>query len=298
MWKDIPGQDRVKELLRSYCESGNIPHAFLFTGNAGAGKTRMAREFFKAVNCLERPSDACGRCASCVKVMANAHPDLVEMNPLTRWIRVDEVRDILADVGLRPFEARTKFVIVEPAESLNTEGANALLKTLEEPPGQTVIVLVSHRPRLLLPTIVSRCQLIRFSAPDEDTERETEGADQPDSRGMGEADGVRKEILSLLRGSDPAVLAKKLFDQEGWDQLPGVLLCSESVLRDLMVIRHGSDRLVNDELREVALRHVGMDEIEEIASLISSMRRGVNENINLRIAATELFIRISQLSGK
>jgi len=302
MWEDIPGHSRIKDLLRGYCLSGKIPHALLFAGVAGLGKTAMAREFFKALNCLERSGDACGRCTSCIKADSDSHPDLVSVIPEARWIKVDDIRDILADIGLRPYEARRKCVLIEPAESLNMESANALLKTLEEPPDHTVIMLISHRPKLLLPTVVSRCQLMRFS--DEEAQRDLSsyGDGGPCARERVcdalESDGVSSELVGLLTGGDPALLARKYFDQEGWDLLPEVLSKAESVIRDIMVLRQGSDRVLNEELRLMHSRLAGLAEIEEVLDLIRSMRRGVHENINLRVAATELFIRLGQLAIK
>jgi DNA polymerase III delta' subunit len=291
MWKDIKGHTHQVELLKAYSESEKIPHAFLFSGNMGLGKTRIAREFFKAINCLEHKGDACNRCKNCLRATTNTHPDLVEMNPGARWIKVDEIRGVLAEVGFKPFESRMKFVIIEPAENLNRESANALLKTLEEPPSNTVIVLVSHRPKLLLPTIISRCQAIRFSALQEGAE--TGQSDQADE----EKSAMRQDILGLLSGDDPSNLAKKFFDKgEGWDTVADMLAIVESVMRDVMVLQHGSDKLVNAEIKEIPLRHARPKEIEQIADLVSAVRRGVNENINMKIAATELFFLISQLA--
>ncbi|MGO9146312.1 MAG: ATP-binding protein [Desulfomonilia bacterium] len=300
MWKDITGHGIIVELLKSYCLSGKVPHAFLFAGALGLGKTRMAKEFFKALNCLEDNGDACDKCRSCLKVMAGYHPDLTELNPLTRWIKVDDVREVLTDVGLKPFEARMKCIIIEPAEHLNTESANALLKTLEEPPSSTVIFLISHRPKLLLPTIVSRCQLIRFSEEEDvDLSRDGSGALQTGDghHGISESHALYHEIIALLGGSNPALLAKKYFDSEGWDVLPEVLAAVESIIRDIMALRLGCDKVMNESLRQIPTRYTDMEEIENITGLISAMRRGVNENINLRIAATELFIMLSQLAG-
>jgi DNA polymerase III delta' subunit len=300
MWKDITGHSAIVDILRSYCLSGKIPHAFLFAGPQGLGKTRMAKEFFKALNCLKNTSDACDTCASCFKATGSTHPDLAELNPDSRWIKVDDIREILADIGLRPFEARRKCIIIEPAEHLNTESANALLKTLEEPPDNTLIVLISHRPKLLLPTIVSRCQLVRFSEHDDAVG--PQDSIEPDDQKIGPYElhgshSLNDEIIELLRGKDPALLAKKYFDSEGWDILPDVLVSVESIIRDIIALRQGCDKLINEPLQEFPLRQPVMEEIESIAGLIRAMRTGVNENINLRVAATELFIMISRLSS-
>jgi DNA polymerase III delta' subunit len=300
MWKDIQGHSHIIELLRAYCLSGKVPHAFLFAGAPGLGKTLVAKEFFKSLNCLEKSGDPCNKCKSCLKVMAGTHPDLIELNPSTRWIKVDDVRGVLAEVGLKPFEAYMKGIIIEPAEHLGNEGANALLKTLEEPPSSTVIVLISHRPKLLLPTIVSRCQLIRFSE-DADSGYPGHGINalhtEAESAEKRDAHVMRQEIVALLNGHDPALLARKYFDSEGWEVLPEVLVIVESMIRDIMTLRLGCDKVMNESLRQTPIRYAGMEEIENITGLISTMRRGVNENINLRVAATELFIMISQLSG-
>ncbi len=301
MWKDISGHAHVVELLKTHSASGRVPHAFLFAGGAGLGKTRMAKEFFKALNCLETPGSACDKCGSCLKVMAGTHPDLTELNPESRWIKVDEVRGILSDVALKPFEARMKCIIIEPAEQLGNEGANALLKTLEEPPSSTVFILVSHRPKLLLPTIVSRCQLLRFNEDEGTRMRESENSSSDSEEkdaGTGYDPGIQQEIIALFKGSDPALLAKKYFDSEGWDILPEVLMAVETILRDIMVLRLGCDRVMHESLRGIPFRYAGTEEIDSITGLIRSVRRGVNENINLRVAATELFIQLSQLAGR
>ncbi|HVN72895.1 MAG TPA: hypothetical protein VMU10_12835, partial [Desulfomonilia bacterium] len=244
--------------------------------------------------------DACDKCRSCLKVTAGTHPDLTELNPGARWIKVDDVREVLADIGLKPYESRIKCIIIEPAEYLNAESANALLKTLEEPPPNTMIVLVSHRPKLLLPTIVSRCQLIRFNE-DGDTGLAEAGETPTDSvkgrQGLGGESHLHQEILSLLSGGDPALLARKYFDSEGWEVLPETVSIVESIVRDVMALRLGCEQVMNGPLREIPIRRVDIGEIENILSLIRAMRRGVNENINLRIAATELFIMLSQLAG-
>jgi DNA polymerase III delta' subunit len=297
MWKDIYGHTQQVELLKSYSASDRIPHAFLFYGPAGTGKTRVAREFFMAVNCLEHRGDACKRCKSCLKVIAGGHPDLVELNPLARWIKVDEMRDVLAEVGFKPFESRMKFVIIEPAESLNRESSNALLKTLEEPPPNTLIVLVSHRPKLLLPTILSRCQAVRLNRRDMVI---PEAAGRPGMSSNNEDIAeMRSRIVGLMAGEDPAFLAKEMYDKgEGWDTVADMLAIVESIMRDAMALQHGVNSLVNPGMKEIPLRHVNHREMDEMARLISAIRSGVNENINMKAAATELFYKVSQLANR
>lgn len=300
VWKDIQGDEGVKALLREYCLTGRVPHALLFAGEAGAGKTRMALEFFKALNCQEHAAEACGRCPSCVKADSGSHPDIHVVRPEEgkRWIHVEKVRETIQEATLRPFEARTRCILVEPAEALNVQSANALLKTLEEPPGNTVIVLVSHRPSLILPTVASRCRTLRFhGAKQPPRVQEEEGGEAPSSLYGLVDEEVRRDVIGLLFGADPALLARKYSEQADVDLLDDVLTVSEAIARDVLVSRTAPGRVLNRELLDMGLGRCGLERVEEILEVVSAIRRGVNENVNVRVGATELFARISRLSG-
>ncbi|MCD6569493.1 MAG: DNA polymerase III subunit delta', partial [Deltaproteobacteria bacterium] len=170
MWKDVIGHSSQIEMLRAHITSGQMDHAYLFAGIQGLGKTLVAMEFFKAINCLKTPGDPCDKCPSCIKAISGNHPDLIKLGVTSgNWIKVEDVRSVLEGIALRPFEARVRVVIIEPAELMNPASSNAILKTLEEPPGATIFILISHKPSLLLPTIISRCQAIRFTPIDAQT---------------------------------------------------------------------------------------------------------------------------------
>lgn len=150
-----------------------IASAYLFCGEAGVGKKTAAINFVKAINCLhpdivdpsagsDIPFDACDGCASCVKIDAGTHPDFLLVSPEERQIRIEEIRAVEEALSFKPFEGRKKAVIVDDAETMNISAANAFLKTLEEPPEDSVIVLVSSKPDLLPATIRSRCSRINF----------------------------------------------------------------------------------------------------------------------------------------
>ncbi len=163
MWKDILGHGPEIEDLKSSIVNGRVPHAYIFAGPEGLGKTRIAKEFFKALNCLNTPGDPCDSCRSCLKAIHEGHPDFRTLGPRNGQIVIEDVRGVIDETSLKPFDARRRLIVIEPAERLNKASANALLKTLEEPPESSVIILVSHKPSLLLPTLVSRCQVVRFS---------------------------------------------------------------------------------------------------------------------------------------
>ena len=141
-------------------------HAYLFEGPEGVGKDAIARAFVVRLACLSAPPEAgdpCGQCRSCTAAMRGDHPDLGRLARDGVTIKIDQVRALLGRLRYEPVLGRIKSVIVESADLLREEAANALLKTLEEPPPRTVFVLVTHRPQLLLQTIRSRCQALRFA---------------------------------------------------------------------------------------------------------------------------------------
>ena len=166
--KQIIGQDRAVAMLSGSIRRQRLAGSYLFCGESGIGKKTVAVNFAKALNCLNAEShqispDSCDKCESCVKMDAGTHPDLLVISPEERQIRIEEIRLIDEVLSLKPFEGRKKAVIVDDAESMNISAANAFLKTLEEPPGESVIILVSSRPELLPGTIRSRCARINFS---------------------------------------------------------------------------------------------------------------------------------------
>jgi DNA polymerase-3 subunit delta' len=144
-------------------KTGHISHACLFSGIEGIGKRSVAISFAKALNCQQIKEDSCNQCLSCQKIEKKTHPDLFTIGPEKNVIRIETIREFQRRIIFRPLEGKQKVVIINHAEKLNLHAANCLLKTLEEPPQDTVIILVANTTRGLIPTIVSRCQKIHFT---------------------------------------------------------------------------------------------------------------------------------------
>jgi DNA polymerase-3 subunit delta' len=161
----ILGHDRIVEVLRRSLRSGKTAHSYLFEGIPGCGRKKTARTLIQALFCTALPDDACGICPSCRKIDGNNHPDIHLISPLPdkRDISIEQLREMQHILSLRPYEAPRKACIIEPAERMSVNAANSLLKTLEEPPGNALIILLTENAGMLLPTVRSRCQLIRFA---------------------------------------------------------------------------------------------------------------------------------------
>jgi DNA polymerase-3 subunit delta' len=160
----VLGQDAAIRFLRRVVEHGRLPSAFLFLGPHHVGKRMTALMLAKALNCENPPFgvDGCDRCPSCRKVDAQVHPDILMVSPDGQFIKIDQVREVGEQLALNPLLARKRVVIVTEAERMNPQSANAFLKTLEEPPADTLLVLCAEDAAQLLPTIVSRCVPVRF----------------------------------------------------------------------------------------------------------------------------------------
>jgi DNA polymerase-3 subunit delta' len=163
-FESIIGQEFPLSILQGFLRSGAVPHAMLFSGNAGVGKRTTARCFAMALNCQAPPPVArpCQQCRSCHQIAEANHPDVIEVAPNKGVLRIDQIRRLLATLAMRPFSATQRVVILSDAHSLNIEAGNALLKVLEEPPAGTILILTALQRNDLLPTIASRCRHIRF----------------------------------------------------------------------------------------------------------------------------------------
>ncbi|MDE0299371.1 MAG: DNA polymerase III subunit delta' [Candidatus Poribacteria bacterium] len=162
MEQPIVGHDRIITQLQHAIRLNRIAGAYLFVGPAGVGKETVATHFAKSINCLKHGESACGNCISCRKTDVGNHPDTQIVHPSGAWIKIDQIRELQTRIVYRPLEGVRKIVILKEAERMNLEAANALLKTLEEPPAESVLILLTTNLDALLPTIRSRCQIIKF----------------------------------------------------------------------------------------------------------------------------------------
>jgi DNA polymerase-3 subunit delta' len=162
--RDIVGHRHLLDLLGVAALRGSLPPSLIFAGPAGVGKRAAALALAQIVNCpTPCDGDACGVCASCTRIARLVHADVLLIEPGDSGsLKVDQVRDAIDRTGYRPFEGRRRVVILDDADAMLGEAQNALLKTLEEPPSASMFILVTARPDMLLPTVRSRCQLLRF----------------------------------------------------------------------------------------------------------------------------------------
>lgn len=164
-FSEIKGQSSAIDFLKGSVKNDRVAHAYIFFGPRGVGKFSAAVNFAKLMNCKAPDGiEPCEKCPSCQKITSSNHPDIFILKPEKEGasIKIERVRELIKDIGLKPYEGRKKVYIVDSAESMTHESANALLKTLEEPPSDSVIILIAEDPDRMFETLVSRSQLVRF----------------------------------------------------------------------------------------------------------------------------------------
>jgi DNA polymerase III delta' subunit len=303
MWKDIISHSSEIDLLKSYIHTDKIPRTLLFSGMKGIGKSMVALEFFKALNCTFTPADPCDKCGSCIKAGSGNHPDLIKIIPDGSEKKVEDVRRILNELGLKPFLARYRVVIIEPAETLHKSSANTLLKSLEEPPKTTIFILISHKPSLILPTIVSRCQEITFKPITPDTIdmnidpiilKLTSGA----IGGLVNSDVeyvsfIRNKIISTLKGSDPFSAAESITKKDG--DILIALSIIESFIRDFLAAHLGSRNVINEEVLSLSFHIKDSNFFNSISRTLNEIRSMQESNITMKTALSGILYQMGNI---
>lgn len=263
MEQGLPWQDAQWQRMAAMQAGGRLPHALLLRGPEGVGKLRFARRLVSALLCErhEFHKGPCGECRGCHLVSADSHPDLHALAPGDgkQQIGIDQVRSLIQRIGLTPQYGGRKTVIVWPAERMTRAAANTLLKTLEEPPGDALFVLVAHRAGTLPATIRSRCQMVDFPVPDahaakswlsrelnseeaaETALRLAHGAPlnarlQASGGGMKAREAILDDLERLLRGDSDAISTADRWRELG---LVEALYWLLSVVCDLVWLKNG-----------------------------------------------------------
>lgn len=167
----LVGHQKQWQFLRESFRLGRLPHAFLFQGPEKSGKKTLAREFVKLINCrnpdfsLKSGAEPCQKCLSCQAIEKGIYPDFIFIEPVGKEIQISQIRDLSLRLAEKPSFSRYKSAILDQVHLMNQEAQNSFLKTLEEPKGNTILILITEYPERLFPTILSRVQKIKFYPP-------------------------------------------------------------------------------------------------------------------------------------
>ena len=342
MFDRLAGNQRVKELLKRALESRRVPGALLFSGEEGVGKKLFALEIAKALNCRSpKGVEACDQCSACVRISKFNYPQSKDPDDLVEMIRTDhadvgmmvapkrvllvnQMRQIEREANYRPFEGKARVFLIDDADKLNEPSANALLKVLEEPPPTSYLILITSRPAILLPTIRSRCQMIRFSPLTADEIEQyllkTKAASglearlrarfahgsigralESDIESFKQQRAAMLKVIEALVSDDRALLLLSSEDLNSANQketFESSLDILETLIRDALMLslRVQNDGIVNDDLRPQLLKvaeNISTSQVAGWITKIEELREQLVVNINRKIATDALFLSMT-----
>jgi len=342
-FESIVGQIQPIRILTTLLRKGTIPHAFLFSGIKGVGKKTTAMSFAGACNCQDAiafrlPEEGrlladgkqqvlspCGQCRSCKKIISGNHPDIIHIKPSGTYIRISQIRSVIDTLSLKPYEARFRVVLISDAQAMNPEAGNALLKVLEEPPTQTILILTTLQASDLLPTVVSRCQHIRFnplSPKDIETMLAAEQEIDPNEVSVTAimANGSYSKALALTK-SDWRLRRKWLITASGLDQpqkipsrsirlllafaeklaldkdaLSDSLEILKTWLRDLIVFKYTPEKIINKDLSDkiqFASQKMAVALLLSQINVIQSAQNAIQANTNTKLTMETMMLRLA-----
>ena len=337
--KELIGNKDVADRLSRLAQTGRLPNALLFAGPEGIGKKRFALELARLLVCTRRNgADACGACGACTRtrefvmptfergedseqVFFTQHPDVGIVVPYKRNLRINAIRALEREAYFRPYEAAVRVFVIEDAEKMNDAASNALLKTLEEPPATTHLILIASREDTLLPTIRSRCQTIRFApVPLDELEKHLIDACEfsPEDAALaarvsggsvGRAMNIvpasfrnqRSAMLHVLKaaitGNRRELLgaSEEMNSATNKDEYEETLEILQSLVHDVWLIRnHASEgSILNIDIRNELAQLAGSSTSRSLAAWleeIETLKENFIVNINKKIATDALFV--------
>ncbi|MGB9779648.1 DNA polymerase III subunit delta' [Caldanaerobacter sp.] len=316
----VYGHEDVLKVFNNIVSKGKISNAYLFVGEEGLGKRFLAEYFAMMVNC-KSDKKPCFACSSCLKMMKKSHPDVFVIEPEGDAIKVDTIRYINGEINIKPYESFKKIFIIDRADKMTTAAQNAFLKTLEEPPSYGLFILISPRAELLLPTVVSRCNIIRFKKEREEVIKEylvdEKGVKEEEAAilahladgNFGEANRLVEEEYKKLRSNTLSEL-ERIFQKKGFEVLDEyeffeqnkehieeILRIFISLLRDVLVYKTTEDlRFIRNvdfsNFIKKLSEELTFERLSNIINKIEQLNLQLDSNINYQLAVENLLLDI------
>lgn len=324
-WTDIIGHTSQVAMLRRMKDSRRMPHALLFAGSKGIGKSMVANVLAAALLCSSRSEHPCGTCHSCRQVSFGSHPDFLLIAPDGAAIKIEQIRSLQQEAAMAPYISERRVCVIDGAELMTAQAANSLLKVLEDPPGELIFILITANKQMLLTTILSRCLLIAFQPLTDEllTRALTDKGYLPPIAAVAarlsggrmgialtllEPEGLalRNQTLEMLE----SLLESKLDGIWHWaailekmerNEVLEIIRYTTYILRDMLLLVTGQDRqwLFNidriEKLSEIGEQWKETGLVQAIRAA-ETARRALHANANIRLTSEALLITMHDLA--
>ncbi len=322
LFSDVAGQDDIKKYLKHSVAEDNISHGYIFEGPNSIGKLELALVFAQSILCDKFDNEPCNNCNACIKINSSNHPDIHILDFKDKTIKKESVDEIIESIYIRPYESKKKVYIVNNSQNMTLQAANTFLKTLEEPPKDTVIILLTTNSNLLIPTVVSRCQLIKFKNVSKNeiikklidkynineqkakiisdyskgilnkAIRIVEGKNEI----LRERDEIIKIVNNVLNSSQDIIYEYENYFEEKKDNIDDVLEIIMIWMRDLSFTKEGLVKLVVNkdylELLEEQSRKISLEDIANMVQYVQNVSLDVKNHVNYKLVIDKMLTEI------
>ncbi|MDD4781513.1 MAG: DNA polymerase III subunit delta' [Tissierellia bacterium] len=325
LFSDIEGQNEIKQSLKKSINDSSVSHCYIFEGPNNMGKYDLALVFAQSLLCKNFVNDPCNECNDCIKVNTMNHPDLHVVNNDEKTIKREDIDNLIESINIKPYESNKKVYIINNCQDMTPQAANTFLKTLEEPPKDTIIILLTNNINLLLPTIISRCQVIKFKYVDKNEivkilidkyniDEEKASIVAYYSKGIlnkAKNIAIEKDDLFIMRSDIINVFDKIIksdsyiiFECENYfeEKKVNIDIIIEIMMiwiRDVSFVRNNIENLViNKDYLSLANIHAGgmkTDDVDELIQYLQSVSENIKNNVNYKLAVDKMVFKIQEV---
>ncbi|KNF09826.1 DNA polymerase III subunit gamma/tau [Gottschalkia purinilytica] len=323
-FNDIVGHESIINSLKNAISSNKVAHSYLFEGAKSIGKEKLAKTFAKALLCKDGDNKPCEKCSSCIKFESGNHPDFCLENPLGDSFKKEQIESIQKDIKMMPYEGNRKVYILNNIDKMTQEAQNSFLKTLEEPPEYVTIILIVTNSHSILPTILSRCQIIKFAPISNDKvekalvdiykiEREEARFLSSFSNGIiGKAINLyqnegfkklREEVITVidttLSGDKFKIFSLSEFFDENKENIEDILDMMLMWFRDMLIYKEAgnSEYIINMDKIDIISKHcksLSQEKIHDIIETIIKTKDSISSRVNYQLAIEVMLLSIQE----